>query len=61
MPNFQRVYIRYNVDPLQMPEQRGIALPAYFIKNLNAYYEGEWKNGFPQGVGKTYFENGSYY
>jgi hypothetical protein len=41
--------------------QEGIALPPYYIKKFEACYEGDWKNKRPNGIGKLYFQNGSYF
>jgi hypothetical protein len=32
---------------------------AYFLKQYEVYYTGEWKNGKPHGMGDIVFENGS--
>lgn len=38
---------------------KGNLLQAYYIFDLNAYYEGEWKDGFPHGQGRLLFDDGS--
>jgi hypothetical protein len=39
----------------------GVALPVFYIPKFNAYYEGDWKMGFPHGQGKLYFKDGTLY
>jgi len=38
---------------------KGTPMQSYYLFRLNAYYEGEWKDGLPHGQGRLLFDDGS--
>lgn len=43
------------------PTNTGVVLPPHNLNTLSGYYLGEWNKGQPEGFGKLYYQNGSYY
>lgn len=58
---YQKVSIKLLIGPFDKPANQGVYLPPHYHNKFSAFYDGPWDNGQPQGIGKLYFGNGSYY
>ena len=42
-------------------ERKGVKLDLYYLFQFAAYYEGDWRNGLPNGFGRIIYDDGSLY
>lgn len=65
-PKIKEIYLIYRkcliyAGKQHNAEYRGVKLELYYLFTYSAYYEGEWKNGLPNGFGRVIYDDGSLY